>query len=91
MANKKSKSVKMIEKKLEEMKKPIFVEKLELGGGEVFVGNLSDAEKYQLIIRHINVIENNINLLTQFASIQSICLEELCKEKGIDIHKIINK
>ena len=87
---KKSENVKKIEKQIKEMKKPVYLEKLELGGGEIFVGNLSEAEKYQLLIRHINVLENNISLLTQFSSMQAICLQEICKKQGIEIDKIIN-
>ena len=91
MAKKKSESIKKFEKAVKQMKKPVFVEKLELGEGEVYVGNLNENDKFQVLIRHINVLERNISLLTQFASITSICLEELCKEKGIEIHKVINK
>lgn len=91
MARKKSEAVKKFEKAVEEIKEPKYVDKLELGSGEVYVGNMSEADKYQLAIRHINILENNISLLTQFASIQAICLQELCKESGIEIDKIINK
>ena len=91
MARKKSEAVKKFEKAMEEFKEPKFIDKLELGSGEVYVGNMSDADKYQLAIRHINVLENNISLITQFASIQAICLQELCKKNGIEIDKIINR
>ena len=90
MAKKKSEQLKKYEKTLEEMQKPKFIDKLELGKGEIFVGNLSDADKFQLLIRHINVLENNVSLITQFASMQVICLQEICKKQGIDIEKIIN-
>ena len=91
MAKKKSESIKKFEKAVKEIKKPVYIEKLELGSGEVYVGNLSEADKFQVLTRHISILEQNISMLTQFASIQAICLEELCKEKGIDIHKVINK
>lgn len=87
----KSKQLKEIEKKVEEIKEPVYVDKLKLGSGEIYVGNLSDADKFQVLTRHINILEQRLELTTQFASICAICLEELCKEKGIDIHKIINK
>lgn len=90
MAKNKSKQLKEYEKTLEEMQKPKFIDKLELGSGEVYVGNISDADKFQLLIRHINVLENNISLMTQFASMQAICLQEIAKKQGIDIDKIIN-
>lgn len=91
MARKKSEAVKKVEKAMEELKEPKFIDKLELGGGEIYVGHMSDADKYQLLVRHINVLENNISLITQFASIQAICLQELCKKNGIEIDKIINR
>ena len=90
MAKKKSEQLKEYKKKLKELQKPKFIDKLELGNGEIFVGNLSDADKFQLLIRHINVLENNVSLMTQFASMQAICLQEICKKQGIDIEKIIN-
>ena len=90
MAKKKSEQLKEYEKKLKELQKPKFIDKLELGNGEIFVGNLSDADKFQLLIRHINVLENNVSLMTQFASMQAICLQEICKKQGIDIEKTIN-
>lgn len=90
MAKKKSESVKKFEKAVKEMKKPVYVEKLELGSGEVYVGNLSEADKFQVLIRHIQVLEQSINMLAQCSSITAICLEELCKKEEIDIHKIIN-
>lgn len=37
-------------KELEKKKEPVFIEKLELGEGETFVGNLTESEKYQLLI-----------------------------------------
>lgn len=88
--SKKSTQLKKYEKSLKELQKPKFIDKLELGNGEIFVGNLSDADKFQLLIRHINVLENNVSLMTQFASMQAICLQEICKKQGIDIEKIIN-
>lgn len=90
MAKKKSEQLKEYEKKLKELQKPKFIDKLELGSGEIYTGNLSDADKFQLLIRHINVLENNVSLMTQFASMQAICLQELCKKQGIEIEKIIN-
>lgn len=88
--SKKSTQLKKYEKSLKELQKPKFIDKLELGNGEVYVGNLSDADKFQLLIRHINVLENNVSLMTQFASMQAICLQEICKKQGIGIEKIIN-
>ena len=86
----KSEELKKYEEELAKKKEPKFIDKLELGEGEIFVGNMSDADKFQLLVRHINVLENNISLMAQFISIQAICLQEICKDKGIDIDKIIN-
>ena len=87
---KKSENVKKVEKQIKELRKPTYVEKLELGSGEIYVGKLSQEDKFQLLIRHINVLKSHISLLTQCASIQAICLQELCKKQGIAIDKIIN-
>lgn len=91
MARRKSESVKKAEKALKEMAEPKYVDKLELGSGEIYVGNMSDADKYQLMVRHINILENHIKLNAQCLSITAICLQELCKKEGIDINKILNK
>ena len=44
-----------------------------------------------MLVRHINVLEQRLELIAQFTSIAAICLEEICKKQGIDIDKIINK
>lgn len=87
----KSEELKNYEKKLEEAKKPKIVRKLELGDGEVYLGELTNKDKYQILVRHINVLEQRLELIAQFTSIAAICLEEICKKQGIDIDKIINK
>lgn len=83
--------VKKALKKLEEKKKPIFVEKLELGEGEIYVGNLPEADKFQVLVRHINLLEGYLKQLSALSSITSICLEELCKKNKIDIESILNQ
>lgn len=80
-----------IKEKDEKAKLPIFIKELELGEGEVYVGNLSDADKMQLLIRHINIMEQALNNTMFLASTAVVCLEEICKDKGIEIEKIINK
>ena len=90
-AIKRSEELKKYEEKLEEAKKPKIINKLDLGDGEVYLGKLTNADKYQVLVRHINVLEQRLELIAQFTSISAICLEELCKEKGINIDKIINK
>lgn len=77
-------------KELEKKKEPVFIEKLELGEGETFVGNLTDAEKYQLLIRHINVLEQLLQRIDLNSNVSAICLMELCKDRSIDINAILN-
>jgi hypothetical protein len=86
----KSENVKQAEKVLKEFKEPKIIRKLELGSGEIYLGELTNKEKFQVLIRHIKVLEDYIQLAAQCASINSICLQELAKKQGIDINKIIN-
>lgn len=88
---KKSEAVRKAEEAIKEAKAPKIVEKLALGGGEIYVGKLSNEDKFQLLIRHVQIIENALNMIAQCGSITAICNEELCKKQGIDIAKIINK
>ena len=81
---------KEVEEAIKKLKEPVFVDKLELSDGEVYVGKLNDQDKFQLMIRHINILENNIKLMAEFTSMNAICLQELCKKQKIDIDKIIN-
>lgn len=80
-----------IKEKDAKAKLPVFIKELELGDGEIYVGQLSDADKMQLLIRHINIMEQALNNTMFLASTCAVCLEELCKDKGIDIDKAINK
>lgn len=80
-----------IKEKDAKAKEPVFVDKLELGGGEVYVGNLSNEDKFQLLIRHISIMEQALQNTMFLASNLAVCLQEICKDKGIDIDKAINK
>ena len=79
----------MIEK-MQEQEKPKIIKNLELGKGEIYLGELTNKDKYQVLVRHLQVLENYNKLSTQFLSMMTICLQELCKKQGIDIDKIIN-
>lgn len=80
-----------IKEKDAKAKEPVFIDKLELGNGEVYTGNLSDADKYQLIIRHISIMEQALSNSMFLLSNIAVCLQELCKKNEIDIDKAINK
>lgn len=86
----KSEAVKEVEKKMAEIKEPVIVEKLELGSGEVYVGNLSDADKYQLISRRMTLQENQLNQMAYLLSNCTICLQEIARKQGIEIDRILN-
>ena len=66
------------------------IEKLELGENEMYLGNLTNKDKFQVLIRHLNLINNQLSMLNRQQAITAICLMELCKEKKINIDKIIN-
>lgn len=66
------------------------IEKLELGENEMYLGNLTNKDKFQVLVRHLNLINNQLSMLNRQQAITSICLMELCKEKKINIDKIIN-
>ena len=80
-----------IKEKDAKAKEPVFIDKLELGNGEVYVGNLSEADKYQLMVRHINIMEQALSNSMFLLSNIAVCLQELCKKNEIDIDKAINK
>lgn len=87
----KNKAVKKAVKELEEKKKPIFVEKLALGEGEYYVGNLPEADKYQLMSRRMIELSNLLQQTVLLLANVTVCMQELCKKQGIDIDRIIDK
>lgn len=87
---KKSEAVKGMEKEIKEKAKPVFIEKLELGAGEIYVGNLSEADKFQLLNRRIVMQESLLTQMGYLLSNCTICLQEIAKKQGIEIDKILN-
>lgn len=87
---KKSEAVKGMEKEIKEKAKPVFIEKLELGAGEIYVGNLSEADKFQLLNRRIVMQESLLTQMGYLLSNCTICLQEIAKKNGIEIDKILN-
>ena len=67
-----------------------IVKELELGEKEIYLGELKAKDRYQVLIRHLNVIEGYLNAIANNGAIQSICAMELCRKQGIEIDKIIN-
>lgn len=84
------KKEKLIKPKIEK-KEPIYIDKLELGEAEAYVGNLSESDKYQLLVRHLNILETTLNNCLLIQSHICVALMELCKKNGIDIDKELNK
>lgn len=87
---KKSKGVKQIEKQIKEKAKPVYIDKLELGAGEIYVGNLKDEDKFQLLSRRMAMQENILHQALLLLSNCTICLQEIAKKQGIEIDKILN-
>lgn len=87
----KNKAIKKAVKELEERKKPIFVEELALGEGEYYVGNLKEADKYQLMSRRMIELSNLLQQTVLLLANVTVCVQELCKKEGIDIDRIIDK
>lgn len=74
----------------EKKKQPIYIDKLELGEGEQYVGGLSNEDKFQLIARwngRLQVILSQMALL-----LNSMCLiqYEIAKKQGIDIEEVLD-
>lgn len=87
---KKSKVVKQVEEQIKEKAKPVFIKDLELGSGEVYVGDLSERDKFQLISRRMAMQENILHQTLFLLSNCTICLQEIAKKQGIEIDKILN-
>lgn len=85
-----NKKAKEIIEKMKEQEEPKIIKNLELGKGEVYLGELTNKDKYQVLVRHLQVLESYGRLISQFTSMTAICLQELCKKQDIDIDKIIN-
>ena len=87
----KNKAIKKAVKELEERKKPRFVEELALGEGEYYVGNLKEADKYQLLSRRMIELSNLLQQTVLLLANVTVCVQEMCKKEGIDIDRIIDK
>lgn len=84
-----------VEKEVKEKKEPIIVDKLELSDGEMYLGKLSDQDKFQVLCRHLTLIEqiaqagvNGQNLL--LANIFYV-LKAMAEKQGINVDKILEK
>lgn len=84
-----SENVKKIEKELGKVtkKKVTRIKDLELQDGEIYCGRLTAEDKYQLLVRHLNNMSQLLNLIATFESQQTIILQKMAKEQGIDITK----
>ena len=88
---KKKPTQKEMSEALKKAQEPKYIKELELGAGEVYVGNLSDADKTQLLNRRLQLLESHANNQTLLLAQIAVCLQEQCKSQGIDIEKIINR
>jgi len=92
--NEKNKKVfdKAINELNEKAKAPVqYLEKLELSDGEIYIGNLPQADKDQLLMRSLTEIR--LLLKQQATLINNIALlaYKLAEKKGISITKTIDR
>lgn len=88
----KNENIEELKQNIEEGEKVKILEELELQKGEVYLGKLNDGDKFQVMLRHLQVIEQSLFALANgqnllLTNIQTI-LEGLAKKQGIEIeHK----
>lgn len=71
----------------EELKQnpPKHLQKLDLRPGEIYFGELTEDEKYQVLIRYLND-NNSINKSTlQIVADLYVLMEFICEKMGIDV------
>jgi len=85
-----SEQVKKVKEQIKEMQEPKIIKKLELGSGEIYLGDLKNADKFQVLIRHIQVIEQYLSNLFTMVNTSTICLMEIAKKQDIKIDRILN-
>lgn len=94
--NKKNEELtKKLAEEIEKKKKPVIVEKLTLDDGEMYLGELPDKDKYQVLIRHLHSIDTHIcqgaNSSALLLSNIFLVLKEMAKKQGIDVKNIVDK
>ena len=83
-----------MEKKVEK-KDPIIVEKLELGDGEMYLGELSEGDKFQVVCRHLDLLRQinqaGVNSMNMFLSYMFEILKAMAEKQGINVDKLLKQ
>lgn len=67
------------------------IDKLEIGEKEVYLGDLPNEDKFQVLVRHLNLMNGYLSMIADNQAIQSICLIEMAEKQGINIRQKIDK
>lgn len=82
-------------KRAEEVEENKIVKKLELNKGEMYLGELTNKDKFQVLCRHLTVLEQigeaGRNALTGMMSEMLLLMREMAKKQEIEVDKIIKK
>lgn len=88
----KSEDLEELKKNIEEGEAVKVIKELELQKGETYLGELKDGDKFQVLLRHLQVIEQSLFALANgtnlmLSNIQTL-LETFAKKQGLKIeHK----
>lgn len=85
-----------MEKNLDNQKKePIILKELELNDKEIYLGELKDGDKFQILCRHLDILrqinQSGVNSMNMFLSYMFEILKAMAKKQGIDVKKLLEK
>lgn len=85
-----------MEKNLDNQKKePIILKELELNDKEIYLGELKDGDKFQILCRHLDILRQinqaGVNSMNMFLSYMFEILKAMAKKQGIDVKKLLEK
>lgn len=86
-----------MEEKLEKenKKEPIILKELELNDKEIYLGELKEGDKFQIICRHLDILRQieqaGVNSTNMFLSYMFEILKNMAEKQGIDVKKILEK
>ena len=82
-------------KRIKEAEEVKVIKKLELNKGETYLGELNNKDKFQVLCRHLTVLEQigsaQANGLTSMFAQMLLIIQEMAKKQGIDVDKILKK
>lgn len=71
----------------EEKQKPVFINELEYGEGEVVFSHLNEGDKFQLLARYLNDNCSFLKSILQVTADLYVLVEFICANMGIDVQK----